>query len=96
MLNRQSLDVLDGHDVCKGPCKTFSVEGIGESYIDHIFCSQTIGGCVQDCKIIDDELANLSDHFPISLKLNIDNIIFHKPAKSNKIAWHKLSAQDIQ
>jgi hypothetical protein len=97
MINRQSLVIVDGNDkLCSGPCYTFNCDNVGQSYIDHVIVSNIIALNIAHSQVLDDCIENTSDHLPVTLCIDIDDIpqpLVKQP--KSKVAWHKLSKSDI-
>ena len=100
-MNNCDLELYDhSNNQCKGPCYSFHVAGVGTSYIDHCFVSPLTAGCITKCEVHEDCILNTSDHLPISITIRdcyedtSDDINTSKP-NTSKIAWSKLSSQEI-
>jgi hypothetical protein len=97
MVDRLALNIVDGDaNVCAGPCYTFHVDNVGESYIDHVVVSNTIVANIANCRVLEDCIENSSDHLPITLCVNVDHLpnplIRHS---KSKVAWHKVCQDSI-
>ena len=60
------------------------------SYIDHCAMSNELLSYVDECKIQEDHIMNVSDHFPIHVKLNIEVMSITSNWSRSQVAWHKL------
>ncbi len=84
-----------------GPTCTFEREGVGRSWIDHIFVSANLWSSFISCRVYQEDLLNVSDHVPVELVLNVTNVNdCHKEAHCNtvnlqSIAWHKINGDKI-
>ena len=77
MLKRNSMCVVDkDNEICYGPKYSFHVDGVGETYIDHIAVSLTLLDSIQECCVLEDCLQNTSDH--LALYLSIDIMLYTK------------------
>ena len=85
-----------------GPAYSFHKEGLGASWIDHIFISSSMANQVVECKIIEEKNLNVSDHLPIVLALktplsNVPSGTDHVGYKVSKtVRWNKLSVNEIE
>ena len=95
MVERQTLNVIDGDISCKGPSYTFRQEGIGQSYIDHVAITHSLLPYIVSVEVIDEEIDNTSDHLPIAITLHSSKLPKLVDIPKNKIAWHKLTDEDI-
>jgi hypothetical protein len=96
MVNRNGLNIVDKGDLCTGPRYTFFVEGVGESYVDHIILSAPLLSLIKDCSVLEDTLDNTSDHLAITIKIRLDNLPCAKYIPSPcRIKWAKLSKEQI-
>ena len=100
-LKQQMMKIIDGNDiVCKGPNYTFYVEGIGSSYVDHVIGTEIVSANVISCEVLDDCILNTSDHLPICASFKIDCIANvcepESVLKTPKVAWHKLTVNQIK
>ena len=95
--DRCQLEILDGNpDICKGPCYSFFVEGVGRSYVDHLLTSELVTSNVTNCEVIEDCVLNTSDHLPITVCINVYDLNTGiKEFKMSKVAWQKLNDTDI-
>ena len=97
IVDRNNLYIVDSSAKCTGPTYTFSVEGVGESYIDHVIASLPVLPHVVSCQVHEDTICNTSDHLSISVNIDIGNLppcgIRAKPSRVN---WSKLSQECIQ
>ena len=76
MVDVCDLSILDGDDkYCNGPTYTFHVDGVGTSYVDHCMVSSMLTNYISECVIHNDCIENTSDHLPISVKINVQNVI---------------------
>ena len=60
------------------------------SYIDHCAMSSELLSYVDECKIQEDHIMNVSDHFPIHVKLNVEVMSITSNWSRSQVAWHKL------
>ena len=110
-LGRRILDMLCNEDILmsccdmsykgQGPVFTFQRQGIGKSWIDHIFVSNDMYDYIYKCEVIKEDLLNVSDHLPVSLTLSLKEgqsspVSKHPYIKVNKIKWHKLTSELIK
>ena len=96
MVERQNMYIVDGSKLCTGPNYTFYVEGVGESYIDHIIISKGLIPNVSNCCIIEDCINNTSDHLPVNIEIAMDipNLCIDSD-QMTKIPWRKYSEEEI-
>ena len=95
---RNNLSIVDGLDLCSGPLYTYQVEGVGQSYIDHIAVSEGLVGHILKCAVIDDCVSNTSDHLPITVTIEHNMVLKHKQnqtTSTKNIKWHKLTLEQI-
>lgn len=91
-----NLKVYDlDDDFCTGPNYSFHVEGVGTSYIDHCIVSKELMCSITECKVLDEDCLNMSDHLPIKLMINTYKVKRGDAYFKESIAWHKLSPQQI-
>ena len=85
-----------------GPMYTFSKEGMGQSWIDHIFVSATAIGNVIQCGVKAEHVLNVSDHLPVFMNINVpmnsnsyssENVLDDMHTK--RVKWHKLEKNQI-
>ena len=81
---------------CSGPNYSFHVERVGTSYIDHCIVSQMLMCNITECKVIDEDHLNMSDHLPIVLKVNTCRLQKGDVYIKENIAWHKISSDQIK
>ncbi len=97
LCNRKGLLIVYKDVMCSGPKYSFFVEGVGESYVDHVIVSSTLKGAVEKCEILEDSTENTSDHLPITMTLSLDKLPVRSPRVATRhIKWHKLSDNDIK
>jgi hypothetical protein len=97
MAGRQNMYIVDGDSsYCKGPNYTFYVDGVGCSYIDHCIVSKTLLPSINECTVHIETIENMSDHLAISVNIHIADIPeLTKVNSKSKIAWDKLSAEEV-
>ena len=66
-------------------------KGASKSYIDHCIVTSQINEWMVNCSIIPDDVYNCSDHFPVSVVLNIP--LLH--SKTKQSSSHSLNAPHI-
>ena len=78
-----------------GPVNTFSGP-TGQSAIDYILVPQGFTARVRACHVIENEVLNTSDHNPVQVTLDIDNVrCYSKPSNTSHIKrWEKLSEHE--
>ena len=83
-----------------GPTYTFQRQGIGCSWIDHVFISADMYDKVRKCEVMNEHALNMSDHLPICLSLtqtipcNVDKSV-DKCNTKLRVKWHKMSQEEI-
>ena len=100
IVNTCNMVVLDGDDaICDGPTYTFKVDGVGQSYVDHCICSQSVASYTSKIDILPDEILNTSDHLPLVVRLKcyesncgVQNL---PSITMSRVAWNKMSEQDV-
>ena len=90
-----NMCVIDGLDICSGPKYTYYVEGIGQSYIDHVAVSNDLLPYISRCDIIKDCIINTSDHLPVSVTINRSFTIPNSGRNEGRIPWHKIPNKTI-
>ena len=87
-----------------GCTHTFYRQGIGKSWIDHIFMSASLFECIIACGVIDEHMLNVSDHLPVHVSLSMMNVCNRTSRQDNlvsnttgtRVKWHKMSADEIK
>ena len=95
MLDACNMRAVDLSDIRTGPNHTWmSDNGSFTSYIDHMTVSEALMPYVTACKIIEDDILNVSDHLALkcSLKIRYTSVIANSEPKT---AWHRATASDI-
>ena len=95
MLDACNMRAVDLSDIRTGPNYTWmSDNGSFTSYIDHMTVSEALMPYVTACKIIEDDILNVSDHLALkcSLKIRYTSVIANSEPKT---AWHRATASDI-
>ncbi len=80
---------------CKGPNYTFFVPGVGRSYIDHCIVWDDLYDKIETCTVIEDSICNTSDHLAMVIKKHITLTKAENNQIPVRIAWHKLSDEEI-
>jgi hypothetical protein len=97
MVNRKQLCILDKDNICTGPTYSFYVEGVGESYVDHVIVSTPVAPSVIDCTMHADTIDNTSDHLALSLTIAVDKLPHqHKTMKPSRVRWDKMTKEEIK
>jgi hypothetical protein len=97
MTSRNDLHIADRCAPCTGPSYTFFVEGVGESYVDHVIISSPLVALVEDCKVMEDTVDNTSDHLSISIQLQLDNLPCNNCiTPTGGVKWSKYSTDELQ
>ena len=81
---------------CQGPAYTY-IHHAGETYIDHCMVSNVLYDDVYECKIIQDDIDNISDHLPLSVTLGASLAVPMQgdSISRNQIAWHKIPLEEV-
>ena len=97
LADQQSLTIIDMQEMCTGPCYTYHVEGVGESYIDHCLISKTGVSQVKEVFINMDCILNTSDHLALTLKVKLKVLISVgcEEGPMPKVTWHKMTDEEI-
>ena len=85
------IDLIIG----EGPRWTYTWAN-GKTYIDHVFVSDGLKYAITKCNVIEDEIANVSDHLPIAIE--IQEYYSATPRDMNarsQVAWHKMTPGEI-
>ena len=95
----------DMSNLASGPKVTFNRDGVGSSWIDHIFVSADLFNSILVSKVLDEELLNVSDHVPVEITLKLkskDSCIDLSDVERDcsnikplKVLWHKLKDDEI-
>ena len=96
MLRTYDMMIVDTSLKGKGETYTFS-GGHGTSYLDHIAIPAEFYANVIECAVLPDCIENTSDHLAVIMKTLL-TITVKKPLESTyskRVAWHKLSSDDI-
>ena len=89
--------IVDKEEWCSGPSYTFHVQGIGESYIDHIVVSLPITPAIQYCRVREDTVENTSDHLAIEVSISVDNLPNkHTDQRPKRVKWEKYTQDQIK
>lgn len=100
MVERCSLEVVDLDEKCTGPCSTFYSDTAPNvhTYIDHIITTKDIVNNTKEICVIQDVIANTSDHLPLHLEAEFASGPIHQslPLPKAVISWHKMSASEIR
>ena len=92
-----NMSVVDLSEKCTGPSYTWmSDNGRHVSYIDHVIVSEKLVPFVKSCKILEDDIINVSDHLPLLCTINVEYSIVKPSTVRPRVAWHKASASDIE
>ena len=100
--NVTQLICCDMSKIETGPSFTFNRDGIGQSWIDHIFLSANLINDVQQCGVVSEHVLNVSDHLPVALTLNLQTdktdstLPLGDVVAGCRVRWHKLSEEVIQ
>ena len=63
----------------------------------HCISSEIVAASVLQCEVIEDCLINTSDHLPIKITLEMDRDRYlHSEVKMSRVAWQKMSSDDIE
>ena len=96
VIDQCELDIVDGMELCQGARYSFHVDGIGTSYVDHCVTSKLVTANTINCEVLEDCLLNTSDHLPVQIIVSLISHINVSPnVKMSKVAWHKLSDEDV-
>ena len=86
---RCDMKIVDTTEVATGPIYTFTSGG-GLSYIDHCAVTRDLLSFVSNCRIIEDDILNTSDHLAISVTISVPD---YNPSSEcvnrRQVAWHK-------
>ena len=92
---------VDMSDKANGVMHTFYRQGIGQSWIDHIFISASLFECVLNCGVSAEHMLNVSDHLPVHVSLSrrmknpkVNDLPTAAP--SLRVKWHKIPPEDIK
>ena len=80
-------------DICKGPGYSFcGYVGGPKTLIDQILIKETKVDLLEKCEIVENATENLSDHLPLIVKLNIEELIIDTiPITKSNYQWQKLT-----
>ena len=87
-----------------GPKNTFSKEGIGESWIDHVFASSDVIADLVRSGVIGEHVLNVSDHLPVYVHFNVKKKVCVNTSTpddvvneicTNRVKWYKLGSDQI-
>jgi len=96
-MHRHALVPIDLSNLCSGPVHTFCNSQGHSSYIDHCILSASMAPSIKECRVLEDELANTSDH--LTLHVIIQNIELDRSrlnmSNTGHIMWHKLTKQQL-
>ena len=100
VIKAHGLKVLDANeDLCCGPQYTFNIDNVGKSYIDHSIASELVVLNIINCEVIEEDIANVSDHLPIIVQMKLNSVLQRNVENAenikSKVAWHKLSKDEI-
>ena len=98
------------YDMCNsaiGPKYTFNRDGIGRSWIDHIFGPISISNRIASCGVLEEHVLNVSDHLPVFIVLllnggdtqgNTNSKVYESPCNlySKKVKWHRMPEEALQ
>ena len=95
-INEYALWMTNMGPKTEGPVNTFKCMK-GSSTIDYIAIPVCMRDMVTHSCVLKDEIMNLSDHNPVSVSLNLEDLVSATaPAKKDgKILWKKLSKADL-
>ena len=96
MTNEYNLEITNLQEEALGPVDTY-YGPIGSSCIDYFMTPKEINSTITECRVLEEDVLNTSDHLPIRLVLNLKLI----PSASSvghfnkSIKWGKLSPERI-
>ena len=91
---KHDLRVVDLH---KGTGPNFTyVSSQSNTYIDHCIVSEELYTVVKQCRVIPDEIQNVSDHLPLTVTLNLDYLPIRSEIYRRQVAWHKVTPEQIE
>ena len=97
MLHVCRMSMVDLTGVCTGPCYTWASDnGTLHSYLDHVAVSENLLPYVSQCRVVPDDVVNVSDHLPIIVKIDLHYSEMVKVDKPFSVAWHKIPSSDIK
>ena len=94
IMNRCNMIVTDLQDTTIGPNFTFC-SGNRRSYIDHCAISLEDYYLVKTVEVLSDEIENTSDHLALRVELHMRAVSITDVDNQERVAWHKISPQDI-
>ena len=101
-MKRWSLFSIDMSRIGQRSKYTFHKSRGQTSYIDHIKASASLKEGILTCKVMEDEVANTSDHLAIQLTMSCPGEIATSGTSRNTgdktmpIAWNKLCLREIE
>ncbi len=101
MMSSCSLTAADMHEQCKGPLYTFENDQGHCSYIDHCIVPNHCLNDVIECRVLED-LLNSSDHLALMCTIRQADVTVtineegDQLSRASKVAWHKLSQEELQ
>ena len=96
-MRRQSLTAINMTSISTGSVNTFESHN-GKSTLDYIMIPNFVQDCILKCHVGAQEAVNTSDHFPVSVTLNVGKIPrLVIPVKSKeRIRWDKWDSTKIR
>ena len=86
--------------VCDGPLYTFDPYDSGQnrSLIDHMVIPYSMEDQVTSCRVVDDDVDNLSDHLPVHLVINMQllSTLPRTAPPPAKPCWKKAKREDLE
>ena len=95
LICRNNMVITDLLNDASGPNYTFQRNG-KYSYIDHSAITFDTLGLVRKTEILSDTVMNVSDHLPIKISLDIPTVENNQIVHNKKIAWSKMSREEIK
>ena len=96
-MKRQSLTAINMTNIATGNINTFECHN-GKSTLDYIMVPTFVEDCILKCHVGAQEEINTSDHFPVSVTLNVGKIprLTIPIAKKERIKWDKWDSNKIR
>ena len=96
--NGYDLNLIDLHEICKGPNYTYQNTLGHQSYIDHCVISNSLVSAVVNCDVFEENVKNTSDHLPIQIEISCSSKINNKntnTTEASKVKWHSFTQDQI-